>query len=222
MTTRSRAAALVAGLAIAALAGPVLAGPGQGYAPNNGYAANNGYSYEVAAPAGGISSAPVSGCATCNTPAAASQHPGFKVKCPPPYYHVYEGPPCLKFKKGCPRPVCDPCELPHFGYYQSCWTPWPYPPDWRHCPYPTPSDMLPPPPYPPFTPKLNQERPTDLQRAPKDARQDEKKGGGEGPMVPPMKDPGPGPEKLPQPQTEPGATRMPIQPSQPVLRVMPE
>jgi hypothetical protein len=49
--------------------------------------------------------------------------------------------------------VCDPCALPHFGYYQTCWSPWPYPRDFRHCPYPQASDALPPPAYPPYTPK---------------------------------------------------------------------
>jgi hypothetical protein len=164
MTTRTRAATVAAGLALFGLAGPLLAGPlgNAGYAPSNGYASNgpafNGatnatYSAPAAPSSGG-------GCATCaaSTPSASSGHPGHKVDCPPPYYHVYEGPPCMKFKKGCPRPVCDPCELPHFGYFQTCWSPWPYPRDFRHCPYPHPSDALPPPAYPPFTPKLNAPR----------------------------------------------------------------
>jgi hypothetical protein len=49
------------------------------------------------------------------------------------------------FKKGCPRPVCDPCTLEHAGYYAACWKPWPYPPDWSHCPVPPPSALVAPP-----------------------------------------------------------------------------
>jgi hypothetical protein len=158
MTTRTRAGtALTAGLVLFALSGPLLADPPtyQGSAPGTSYGAAPDAAPGNVTPAGyATTSAPAGGgCATCSTPAAGSNHPGHKVHCPPPFYHVYEGPPCLKFKKGCPRPVCDPCELPHFGYYQTCWSPWPYPRDFRHCPYPTPSDVLPSPQYPPFTPK---------------------------------------------------------------------
>lgn len=54
-------------------------------------------------------------------------------KCPPPYVHRMEGPPCIKFKCGCPKPVCDPCNLRSWGYYENAWHPWPYPPNWSHC-----------------------------------------------------------------------------------------
>jgi hypothetical protein len=77
-----------------------------------------------------------------------------KVQCPPWYKHIFEGPPKIHFKKGCPRPICDPCNLPHYGYFQVCWAPWPYPDDWGHCPTPTPSQMLPPPEKPLFAPKV--------------------------------------------------------------------
>lgn len=66
------------------------------------------------------------GCLTC------------RHKCPPPYVHCQEGPPCLRFKCGCPKPVCDPCTLEHYGYYQTCWRPWSFPPDASHCPQPQP------------------------------------------------------------------------------------
>jgi hypothetical protein len=65
-------------------------------------------------------------------------------KCPPKFVHCQEGPPCIKWKCGCPKPVCNPCDLPHFGYYRPCWQPWPFPPDWSHClgPIPgTPHDL---------------------------------------------------------------------------------
>jgi hypothetical protein len=32
--------------------------------------------------------------------------------------------PRIKFKCGCPRPVCPPCDSPWFGYYPTCWSPW--------------------------------------------------------------------------------------------------
>jgi hypothetical protein len=41
---------------------------------------------------------------------------------------------CFHYKCICPKPICDPCNLEHFGYYPTCWQPWPYPPDYRHCP----------------------------------------------------------------------------------------
>src|SRR5437868_4560868 len=106
MTTRTRtkfdlafdvrSAALTACLALTALGGPLPAGPfnGQAYAPTNGsYAAPNGYYVQPVA----IGSAPAPSCASCGVPAAASVHPGPRVDCPPPYYHVFEGPPHLKF-----------------------------------------------------------------------------------------------------------------------------
>jgi hypothetical protein len=54
--------------------------------------------------------------------------------CPPPYVHCVEGPPRLCYKCVCPRPVCCPEGLPAWGYYQTCWQPWPYPPSCAHCP----------------------------------------------------------------------------------------
>jgi hypothetical protein len=59
--------------------------------------------------------------------------------CPPCFIHCQEGPPKIKFSCGCPAPVCGPCTLEHFGYYQPCVRPYPWPPDWDHCPVPPPS-----------------------------------------------------------------------------------
>ena len=73
-------------------------------------------------------------------------------KCPPPFIHYSEGPPHLKFKKACPKPVCDPCTLPHYGYFATCWRPWLLPPDWSHCPVPPPGALVPQPPPPPYPP----------------------------------------------------------------------
>lgn len=64
--------------------------------------------------------------------------------CPPYMKHCFEGAPKIKFKHGCPKPICDPCNLPHFGYYQTCWSPWPFPPDWSHCRVQPTSTMVPP------------------------------------------------------------------------------
>ena len=64
-------------------------------------------------------------CTTCCQP--ESHH------CPPSFWHWQEGPPKIKFKHACPKPVCNPCTLQHAGYYQTCWHPWPWEPDWSHC-----------------------------------------------------------------------------------------
>jgi hypothetical protein len=61
--------------------------------------------------------------------------------CPPYYNHCTEGPPKIKFKCGCPKPVCGPCTLEHYGYYPTCWRPWPFPPDLSHCPGPPPDAL---------------------------------------------------------------------------------
>jgi hypothetical protein len=80
------------------------------------------------------------GCASCGTGSCGTSscggHCGFgsNLHCPPPLVHCMERPPHIKWKCVCPRPVCDPCTLEHYGYYQTCWCPWPYPPDLRHCP----------------------------------------------------------------------------------------
>ncbi len=64
--------------------------------------------------------------------------------CPPYFKYRFEGAPKIKFKHGCPKPICDPCHLPHYGYYQTCWAPWPFPPDWTHCPVPPPAALVQP------------------------------------------------------------------------------
>ncbi len=64
-------------------------------------------------------------------------------RCPPYYIHHYEGPPRISFKHACPKPICAPCELPHWGYFEPCWRPWPFPPDWSHCPVPPAAAMIP-------------------------------------------------------------------------------
>ena len=81
--------------------------------------------------------------------------------CPPPLKWCSEQAPCLKFKCACPRPVCDPCDLQHYGYFATCWQPWPFQADWSHCQTIPPGAALPPPAYPPYTPRAPQERRPD-------------------------------------------------------------
>jgi len=76
------------------------------------------------------------------SPAFAGGFLTCREKCPPPFVHCQEGPPRLKFKCACPKPVCDPCNLEHYGYYQTCWRPWSFPPDARHCPEALPSVVI--------------------------------------------------------------------------------
>ena len=59
--------------------------------------------------------------------------------CPPAFKYRYEGPPRIHWHHGCPHPVCNPCDLPHWGFYETCWHPWPFPPNWTHCPSPPPA-----------------------------------------------------------------------------------
>jgi hypothetical protein len=84
------------------------------------------------------------GSATCGvsfgTPCAA---PCQSFHCPPAYKHCYEGAPHLHFHRGCPHPICNPCDLPQWGYFETCWTPWPFPPSFAHCPVPPPAQFMP-------------------------------------------------------------------------------
>jgi hypothetical protein len=79
-----------------------------------------------------------SSCASCVTNCYHCQ----RHHCPPRFRWCQQGPPRLKFERGCPLPVCDPCAAPNWGYHQTCWTPWPWQPDWSHCPAPPPASMV--------------------------------------------------------------------------------
>ncbi len=48
-------------------------------------------------------------------------------------FHCQEGPVRIKTHVGCPPPVCSPCMKPNWGYYETCWNPWPVGPDFSHC-----------------------------------------------------------------------------------------
>jgi len=89
---------------------------------------------------GYANTAKAQGCATCATGCESGICQRFH--CPPPFHHCMERPPCIRIHVGCPRPVCNPCNLPNFGYFQTCWTPWPLPPDWSHCKVPPPAAMV--------------------------------------------------------------------------------
>jgi hypothetical protein len=78
-------------------------------------------------------------CASFGTPCAVgcqSHH------CPPAFKYCVEGPPHIHWSHGCPHPICNPCDLPHWGFYETCWNPWPFPPNWTHCPTPPPAAMV--------------------------------------------------------------------------------
>jgi hypothetical protein len=102
--------------------------------------------------------------------------------CPPAYQHCVEGAPCIHWQCGCPRPICNPCDLPHWGYFDKCWTPWPFPPNWTHCPTPPPAAFV------TLNPNIGAPYMPQQQRLPT-------------PAVAPGLNPGaPGTDNLPQPQ----------------------
>lgn len=77
--------------------------------------------------------------------------------CPPAYKHCYEGAPHIHFRRGCPHPICNPCDLPHFGYFDTCWSPYPFPPSWGHCLTPPPAAFVNLDPY--YNPNMPKQRP---------------------------------------------------------------
>jgi hypothetical protein len=78
-------------------------------------------------------------CATFGTPCAVGCQTHH---CPPAFKYCQERPPHIHWSCGCPHPICNPCDLPHWGFYETCWNPWPFPPNWTHCPTPPPSAMV--------------------------------------------------------------------------------
>jgi hypothetical protein len=73
------------------------------------------------------------GCASCGTGVGTTNGTKCCQICCPHYHHCAEAPVHICFHHKCAKPVCNPCDLPHFGHWQKCWTPWPYGPDWGHC-----------------------------------------------------------------------------------------
>src|SRR5271169_1021774 len=64
-----------------------------------------------------------SGCVQLGAPCGGVCETGCcqRFHCPPPFVHCQERPPCIVIRCGCPRPVCNPCMSPNFGYFQTCW-----------------------------------------------------------------------------------------------------
>lgn len=74
--------------------------------------------------------------ASCNTCTTGCQW----LHCPPAFKYCYEGPPRIHWHCGCPHPICNPCDLPHFGYWETCWSPYPnFPPTYGYCITPPPA-----------------------------------------------------------------------------------
>ena len=102
--------------------------------------------------------------------------------CPPALKYIYEGAPHIHWHRGCPHPICNPCDLPTWGYFETCWTPWPFPPNWSHCPTVPPAAYVHLNPYgnlnhqaPPIrtTPAPIQNRPMTLPPSPSDLPPDD-------------------------------------------------
>jgi hypothetical protein len=78
-------------------------------------------------------------CAPCAATFGMPCAVGCKTHCPPPFKYTYEGAPRIHWHCGCPHPICNPCDLPHWGFHETCWHPWPFPPLLAHCPSPPPA-----------------------------------------------------------------------------------
>jgi hypothetical protein len=72
------------------------------------------------------------GLATAARAEGCSWFGGFHLWCPRPDACVTRSL-CFRYRCVCPKPLCDPCNMEHYGYYLTCWHPWPFPPDYRHC-----------------------------------------------------------------------------------------
>jgi len=62
--------------------------------------------------------------------------------CCPVYTYHQEGAPKICIERNCSKPVCVPCTAPNWGYFQTCWTPWPWPQDFSHCPVMPPAAVV--------------------------------------------------------------------------------
>jgi hypothetical protein len=82
------------------------------------------------------------GCASCGAHVPTTFGNKCCEICCPHYHHCSEAPVHICFHHKCAKPVCNPCNVPHFGHWQKCWTPWPYGPDWGHCVAPPPAAQV--------------------------------------------------------------------------------
>jgi hypothetical protein len=62
--------------------------------------------------------------------------------CCPKTCFTREKSPCINFRCICLKPICQPCVLEGFGYYPTCWRPWPFPPNYCPCPVPPPGALV--------------------------------------------------------------------------------
>jgi hypothetical protein len=85
---------------------------------------------------------PASGCASCGASVPTSLGAKCCHFCCPRYHHCGEGPVKLCFGFKCAKPIACATEVPHWGHWQKCWTPWPYGPDWGHCVAPPPAAQV--------------------------------------------------------------------------------
>jgi hypothetical protein len=73
--------------------------------------------------------------------------PGCKLwDCPPCIKYCAEGGPRICVLCGCPKPICCPSDAPNWGYFQTCWRPYPWGPNWSHCYGVPPAATVVPPP----------------------------------------------------------------------------
>lgn len=70
---------------------------------------------------------------------ADSCGPSCHNRCPPPIKYLQEGAPRIYFGRGCPHPVANPCTLPNWGHFETCWNRWPFQPNGNHCYTPPPA-----------------------------------------------------------------------------------
>jgi hypothetical protein len=63
-----------------------------------------------------------------------SDHHCQRFHCPPGLKHRQEGSPRIHFQRGCPRPICNPCTNPNWGYFEPSWSAWPWPSSVSHYP----------------------------------------------------------------------------------------
>ncbi len=83
---------------------------------------------------------------SCETGGCATGNCGSSFTCCPKYHFTIEKAPKICFKSVCSKPICDPCNIEGNGYYPTCWRPWAFPPDYRHCPVPPPGVLASQPP----------------------------------------------------------------------------
>jgi hypothetical protein len=105
-------------------------------------AAGRAQNYAMGPPSATFGAVGGAGCATCGVSIPTTRGTKCCHLCCPHYHHCAEGPVHICFHHCCAKPVCNPCDVPHWGVWQKCWSPWPWPPDWGHCPTPPPAAQV--------------------------------------------------------------------------------